>query len=701
MPVLINIEFAHSPYWIPLCLLVGIVAAIMLYSSKKHFPELSSWKRLIMAVLRATVVSLLLLLILNPLIKQVKTHIERRSVVFLQDNSQSISEVIPTSEMADLNDQYNALLGDMSVALDTHKLYFSDIVSDYSSNNYNGKLTNISKALEYVWEQFEADHLAAVILASDGLYNEGRNPIYAEAPLEVPLHAIALGDTTANKDLEIKRVFHNRVVYKEDAFEVEVDVTASAFKGVNKTLVLSKKESGGYKKLISKPLRIDKDEFFNTVKFQLPADQAGLITYRLSIAPDASELNKSNNYRSFSVEVLESRQKILIVAAGIHPDIEAMRSILTGLKTFEVDIAYLKNFDKQLKEYNLVILHDLPVKEGSQTYLQDIRSAKLPVLYVLGDKADIRMLSKQEDMININPTAGQFNEVTAVVDGSFNLFTLDDELTKFVPSLPPLRVPFGDFRLNPRYQNLFIQQIKGVETKYPLVSLGEANGTKRGIICGTGIWRWKMFDFLQNENFELSEQLLSKIVNYLAVQSDRRRFRTYNAKRIYNENEDIRLNAELYNASYELINDPEVELELINESGDRSTFAFSKSERAYNLNLGLMPPGDYRYSASVTQAGKRFDSGGSFSIQPLELETNRLRADHAMLKTLTEKHNSSVFGVNQLEQLKEAVMSTDRIKPLYVSDQRRSSVLNIPYLLGFLLLFLCLEWFLRKLFGSY
>ena len=151
MRLLINIEFAHSPAWIIPCVLLGILAAVFLYSSKRHFPELSNWKRWLMAILRGTAISLILLLLLNPLIKQLKTQVERRQVVILQDQSQSIAEASDSEQLISFDKALTQLLGHVSVEADTHRLYFSDVVNNAKSKDYEGKLTNISDALEYVW----------------------------------------------------------------------------------------------------------------------------------------------------------------------------------------------------------------------------------------------------------------------------------------------------------------------------------------------------------------------------------------------------------------------------------------------------------------------------------------------------------------------------------------------------------------------
>ena len=58
-----------------------------------------------------------------------------------------------------------------------------------------------------VQDLYSNQNVGAVILASDGIYNEGSNPLYANFELNAPIHVIALGDTVPSRDVILKRVF--------------------------------------------------------------------------------------------------------------------------------------------------------------------------------------------------------------------------------------------------------------------------------------------------------------------------------------------------------------------------------------------------------------------------------------------------------------------------------------------------------------
>ena len=88
------------------------------------------------------------------------------------------------------------------------------------------KVSNISEFLKYIYDLYSNQNLGAIIMATDGIYNEGSNPIYAGAKLTAPIYTVALGDTTAKKDVILKRVFHNKIAYLGDKFSIQIDVAA-------------------------------------------------------------------------------------------------------------------------------------------------------------------------------------------------------------------------------------------------------------------------------------------------------------------------------------------------------------------------------------------------------------------------------------------------------------------------------------------
>ena len=163
----------------------------------------------------------------------------------------------------------------------------------------------------------------------------------------------------------------------------------------------------------------------------------------------------------------------------------------------------------------------------------------------------------------IKGNADKFNEVTADVAKDFSLFTLSDKTTQTIAKLPPFSCFFGDYITNPASKTLLYQRVNSLETNYPLWMFNESGDVKFGIVCGEGLWRWRLYDYMLNKNQEATNELIDKTIQYLSVKADKRPFRVNLQKNIFSDNEAITFDAQLYNANYELINSPEVDMKVI------------------------------------------------------------------------------------------------------------------------------------------
>ena len=85
---------------------------------------------------------------------------------------------------------------------DVHLFAFSDIISEGLSSTNNGLKTNYSNLFNEIKSRFFNRNVAALILASDGIYNSGSDPLYNRS-INYPVYPIVLGDTCVKEDVKI------------------------------------------------------------------------------------------------------------------------------------------------------------------------------------------------------------------------------------------------------------------------------------------------------------------------------------------------------------------------------------------------------------------------------------------------------------------------------------------------------------------
>jgi hypothetical protein len=695
-----NITFEYPAWFLILCALAGLGVALLLYFRERTFTDQPKGLVWGMGILRWLGYSLLAALLLSPLLRYLQTDRQEPVVVLAQDVSESVAMEMDTTFYAA---QWAALREELSAKYQVVDYTFGASVKAGGDLSFQDKRTNIDAVLTEISDVYGSQNLGAVVLATDGIYNEGTNPAYRNFQIKAPVYTVGLGDTTQRRDLLIRRVFHNKIAYLDDRFSIQVDVSARNAAGANTKLSVSRVGEGGIKSLHSESITIDRNDFFTTREVVLDADQPGVQRYRISLTRIGEEISTDNNRRDIFVDVLDARQKILLLAAAPHPDLTAMRQALTAGKNNEVEVAYIKKFSGKVGDYDLVVLHQLPAaKNPANNVLDQLKAAKVPTLYILGEASPSRGIVAAQDLLKFSGKKGtKGNDVSARLVPTFNLFTLSDDLKQTLPKFPPLTAPFGEFIAGPGAITILKQRIGRVDTEYPLVVVGESRGVRTGVIAGSGLWQWRLFDYLEYNSHERFDELLSQLTQYLTVQEDKRRFRVSLPENLFDENDPVQLDAELYNSNYELVNEAEANVTITGPEGREYPFVFNRTSNAYTLNAGTLPVGNYRYRATADTGNEKLTFDGRFSVQAVEVERYALEADHGLLRRLSNRFGGKLLFPADLAGLPARLESGGTIKPVLFETVSTKSVVNLKWIFFLLLSLFGAEWFMRRYFGGY
>ncbi len=696
-----NLSFQYPAWYFLLCVACGLVYALGLYYKDRTFVEQYPNLHKILGVVRFLAVTLLAFLLLKPLLKSLITETKKPVVVLAQDQSESVGTAFNEEGLAAYRASWEELKKNLGKKYEVKEYAFGSEVREGVDFEMNDKVSNLSKVISDIGDLYGNQNLGAVVMATDGIYNEGSNPLYAGLKLNVPVYPIALGDTTLKKDLLLKRVFHNKIAYLGDKFSVQIDVAARNAAGSNTTLTVSKMSGNDQRKLQDISISIDKNDFFTTKEIVLDANESGVQRYRISLSRIAGEATLGNNVKEFFVDVLDARQKILLLANSPHPDISALRQVLEKNKNYQVTVNYINKMKDKVADFDFVVLHNLPSRQNDiSSVLNVLNSRKIPRMFIVGTQTNLSRFNTVQPLLTIQGDVRNTNDVQGIINNDFNLFTIDDNLRNNLPTFNPLVAPFGDFKARGDAQILLYQRIGKVDTKYPLLLFGEENEVKIAVLAAEGIWRWRLFDYMQHQNHDIFEELIGKNFQYATLKTDKRRFRVSLSKNIFDENEPVIFDAELYNESYELINDPDVSLTVTDAEGRDFNFTFNRTTNAYTLSAGVLPVGAYRFRGNVNYNGQNLTYNGQFTVQPIQLELYETTADHALLRNLGREYGGDLFYQNQLAELGAALSEKD-IKPIIYSSTRTRSIINVKWIFFVLMGLLSVEWFLRRYFGGY
>ena len=688
-------------YWFILLLSITLASAgvvVLLYYKNKALKELSKLQRGLLMVLRFLAFFLVAFLLLSPFIRNLKKITQNPVIITAWDNSGSVISHADSLQLAkSIREEKAEIEQDLGADFELVSYTFGEETQTANDLNFNEKGSNYSDLIATITNNHFNQNIGALIVAGDGIYNQGKNPLNMLDQVSFPIYTIGLGDTTVIADARVQNIRVNRTAFSGNKFPVEVDLLFSKLKNTPLKLSLFQDDE----ELQSVMITPSNDNFFDTKEFVLEAGSAGLKHYTMQIQVAANERNTKNNSAGFVINVLENKQKILIISNGSHPDIGAIKNTLDQQKTYEVSIFTEEPYPNDLSDYNLLILNQLPSTGKSMAeVMEKANNNRLPILFIVGNQTFLPQLNILSQGANIEPLAGSGEEAQPVFNANYATFNLSEELIEIIPQFPPVQVPFANYELNPEFSTLFYQKLKGITTGKPLIATGKLEGQKRGFIFGEGIWRWRLFDYYQNQEHGHFNELINQLVQYLALRENEDNF-IVEFNPVYTEVDDVVLTAEVYNDAFERIGSEEVNIKLQNDNDEEYNLTFDVQDKNYYLNAGHLPLGDYSFTAEVSIGNETFTETGSFTVVPVNVENVITQANHTLLYQLATLSGGKFYQPSQANDLVNELEQTSKLKATTYFQEMVNQLINLRWLFLVLLLLLSTEWFLRKYWGIY
>jgi hypothetical protein len=676
----------------PLAILLSAFLSWLLYRNNP-LQFSAKWLNFLLFSTRALLLFLILFLLLGPLFSWKQSIVNKPLLLIAVDNSKSMLLAKDSSEVrSKLYENLLAFKESLKEKFEIREVLFDSKIKDSDSINFTGKTSQMSLVFDEANEQFANEHGGSIVIVSDGIVNKGVNPVYARKELNIPVYTIGIGDTSSYKDLWIHHPRFNELVFEGNKFQLAASVQAEDLVGKNVDVQVL--EDG--KKIYSSSFRVNEKQILFPFSCELEAGKEGIHQYTIQLNRINGESTFANNQIKLAIQVLKSKQKIVIVYQNPHPDIAAIRRILEGNKNLQIEVTSLAEHQiGKIKEADLYILHQVPgIRAEGLGLIKDLNEAGIPQLYILGAQTGILYLSQADLGLQIDGYRTGLNEVKAWKNDKFSLFIEDKDLQS-IEKFPPLGAAFGNYKIPNGAEVLLYQQIGYVKTNYPLWFFNRQQLVKRGFICGEGIWRWKLAEFQQTNETKLLSQLLSKSVQVLAGKDDKSRFKVKPLKRIFEETESIQFEASYFNEAFEPDNNRELKLELKNAQGKKYAFSFTKTELAYQLDAGLFDAGNYTYEASFEGSSNEVKKG-SFTIQSLQLEYLNTKADHALLRNLALDSKGEFVYMSEMNELANKINASVASRPLISEQEKNKELIHFKWLFFLLLTLMTLEWFIRK-----
>ena len=688
---------SYPSWFLLLCIVSGFLYSSVLYLNNKRKTFSRTYKILLYSF-RFITITLITFLLLEPLIRINKKHYNWPIIAVVQDNSSSIisgsdSAYIKENVLPNIEDWISA----NSEKAEIIHYTFGEEFSENNIINFTESSTDISQVFEEIKNRYYNKNLQGIILISDGIYNVGINPLNALNKVHVPVYTVALGDTSKKIDLAISSLIGNREVLINNYFPIELSI--NAIQAIDKQSKIIVKHNDAI--IYNQKIHINSNQYSKLINIKALALKKGLNKITVSLDKIEGESNIQNNYRSFYFNVVEDKKKIVIFAHAPHPDVRALRSAFKSNRNFEVSV-YTNQYPLDaLSEADLLIMHQLPSFNNRAREINEyVKNSGLPVWYILGQQSSIPSINSLNTGIRIQSKGRQFTEAQGLINENFLLFTVPRAEIDMLQSMPPLNVPFGNYSISTGCNILAYQKIGSVVTSQALLFFAETQNQQHAVLLGEGLWRWRIHEFIRSASHVLFDSFISRVAQFLAQNNNRSRFRLM-YKSIHAENEPVQFFAELYNANYELINDPEINLSMSGPQGKTYKYTFRTSGAAYTLNCGRLPPGVYKFTAQINSTEYPYSESGEFNVDEYNPELLNLRADHNILKLIANQSGGIMVYPDALNDITKELEKRNAFQKTYYTKQQFQDLLEWKYLFFIILLFLSAEWIIRKREGYY
>ncbi|MCD6347784.1 MAG: hypothetical protein J7L96_10225 [Bacteroidales bacterium] len=680
---------------------IGLMLAIFLawysYSGARSKELFSKSRRTGLAIIRAIGFFLVFLLFMGFLWKGQTEMKDKPIDLVAVDNSLSM---MLTDDSLDLKNDIGAFIGNLNHTLedksDLRYYGFGQNVQQGSSFDFSDKKTDFKQLFDHLGSVYRRQHVRGLLLISDGIFNTGLDPASAAQYFPFPVSVWAVGDTVAMPDLKISDIQLNDVVYAGVNFPVDIKIEGTDLHEYEARLrILSEG-----KVLADTLVSIDPVDGIGNTSLLINFDKAGNHIFEVRVDAFRNEDNRYNNSSIRTVEVVDEKVRVLLLYNTTHPDIRIFKASLEQTSRYELVVQDITDAYFDLKDYQLVILYQLPDGGAREKPVLDkIMHSDANILFVIGPQTKLSTLTTMGVGVRFKAERIVTEDYEPVYNDKFSLFKNDEGIVDYFQEMPPLKAPFATISLSSRSSVLLYQKIKNIELTDPLLWFAHFQGRKYGFVWGEGIWRWRLFEYLGSDSHYYTDGLIVKIVNYLSTNEIKDPLRL-TVPAVINTTEGLKLSAHLYNKSLEPVTYPEVYFDISDGDAYVRKMTMRKSQDEYKLEIDGLQPGRYNYACYTNLDKKEYRKSGVIDVLDIPLEQLDLTARHDYLRELVSRGDGRFFERDESDKLLSYLKSKELNPETPYTITKWNNIINVPYILAVIILLFSVEWFLRRWSGT-
>ena len=657
---------------------LGIVVFQYIYKQKAK-----SKIYLLLAFLRFVGIFGLLLLLINPQFAQKTYTLEKPNLVILADNSTSITE--KGEELKEIISKIKASK-EISNRFKIADYKFGSDLNILDSLSFQDKNTNIYKSLSSLKDVYAREQMVALVL-SDGNQTIGEDYSYFKTDRNNTIYSIVLGDTTKYKDISVGPIQTNKYAFLKNKFPLETYVSYQGNTPVSVSVSL--KMNG---KIVHKEnLKLNADVNFKTIAIQIDANSVGIKNLEVEVSQLVEERNVKNNRRATSIEVIDEKTKIALISDILHPDLGALKKAIESNEQREVSILKSSAINSVLEDVDLFIFYQ-PTAKFKQSF-DFAKSKNANTFIITGSQTDYTFINKLNVGIELETGYPQ-QEVFGLLNNAFTKYDITNfDLTDY----PPLVSDAGPILITSPFETLLGTQIKGLNIQQPLLSVIDENGSKRAVLIGENIWKWRVQTYRNTNEFVNFDEFIGNLIRYLTSSKNKSRLNV-DYEKVYQGSNNTVITATYFDEAFLFDKYAMVSIKVTNTDTQKIQInPMVLKNGFFEADLSNLVAGEYDFVVSVEKESKI--EKGSFVISEFDMENQFVSSDNLKMEKLAINSGGKIFYPAQIDVLLKDLSTNDAYVPTEKSTENIVSLIDFKFLLGIIVFAFAAEWFIRKYNG--
>jgi uncharacterized membrane protein len=712
-------------HWVAIIIAMVSALGIAFWAYRRTNPALPRGIKTLLFALRAVALFLLVFVLLEPILSLIWRRVEQPVVALLVDTSASMSI---SEDSQDRMAQARAFLESPVLSeiasknrIETYR--FADETRPWEGDSLaaSGLATDIARALETVRAGLGEQNLSAVVILTDGANNLGRNPAHLAGMGGPPIYPVGIGSADPRRDISVKEVQVNEVVYVDSRVPLEVTIQSQGLKGLRVPVTLSDRRGA----LDSRQVTLEGEGLEQKVRLEFVPREIGVQRLSLSIPLQEGELAAGNNRRDLSLEVLQSKIRVLLVWGSPSWDFAFLRRSLERDPNVQLTPLVMKKgggyflgafpqSESQLQQYDVVILGDLSTRglgarQGEWIYRLVTEGGK-GLLLLGGPELAPVPGSHLADLIPLTITGGKVKagedrfwvqlspagRVHPIMDLAEEVLDVES----IWQDLPPF---LGLNQFGPSKPGAVVLAqhpvLEAGSQKVPSIAVQRTGMGKTMVVAAYPMWRWDFMLWGLGKNNQAYDRFWSNVIRWLTTREEGKLVRVYPESNVFRSGQGIAFRAKLYDENYRPMDRAQVKVSVVRRGGsgrvevEGDLFESGRRDGHYRGELGVLSPGEYVYGAEVFLGGQRVgEDRGEFLVEEYSLEFERVELNEKLLRAMAEASGGAYSALEDAKDLPAHLQFQSR----EASHKREIELWNHPGMLIALVLLLGAEWTLRK-----